>query len=381
MIEHPVVVSPAQIKKLVKGGAITLKPSSFVKGAKHMLMLRPNTSRRISTAVRKNKGVRVMLKPDEDIMEENEIEGGKISLKSIGRTLKRTFASRKAINTYKAIGREALPIVKGVADAGIDAGSMALATYMGNPALAPVISGTAKVGLDRGYSALGRQVGLDPNTPVPSIQSPEQLEALIRGKAEENLMKRTKGRVRQAGLAALSGDLEAAKSIASDYAIDKKMKGVEQKIARKAKAGQYASIQDLANDYAAEKLASAANVVPDMGSAAEHQDELDALKAGRGIRVRKTRKGLKIGGASAYLSPAYEGAKYGGATGLQTGLRSVSAPAAPSSIIQTGSPYQTINSAAMSPFVGSSPQLANKPIGGSGMYPAGRYGNGFVPAG
>lgn len=391
MVEHRIKASPAQLKKLMTGGAITLKPANFDSKSRHMIMVMPNTSRRIGTAMRKNKGVRIMLKPDEDIMEEG-MEGGKISLKKIGRDIKKGFesvgkalTSKKAKQVYREIGKEVLPIAKGIADAGIDAGSMALATYMGNPALAPVISGTAKVGLDRGYSALGKEVGLDPNAPTPKFDSPEAVQQYALGRAEANIRGRTKGRVRDAGLAALRGDYETAQALGTDYLIDKKLSGVEQKIARKAQRGEYADINALATDYAAEKLAAAAKVAEEpVGT-----DEIEGLMSGRGVRVRRTRGGLKIGGASAYQTPMYEtalrSAMTGGAiTGVQSAgydMRGIRPATAPSAITQLGSPYQRIQSAAMSPFIAASPQLANKPISGGSFMPAGRSGRGFVPAG
>jgi hypothetical protein len=391
MIEHRIATSPAQMRKLMSGGAITLKPANFDPASRRMLMVMPNTSRRIATAMRKNKGVRIMLKPDEDIMEETE--GGKISLKKVGRDIKRAFTSPKAIKTYKEIGKEVLPIAKGIADAGVDAGSKALASYIGNPALAPVIAGTAKVGLDAGYSRLGREVGLDPNAPVPTITSPEQLQQVVMSKAEENIRKRTKGRVRDAGLAALSGDYSTAQQLGMDYAIDKKLSGAEQKIARKAQRGEYQSVQELANDYAAEKMAEATKVAEQP----TNQDEIDALMRGGSIMsnintaVRKTRKGLRIGGASAYRTPAYESALRSsmigaGVLGIPSAgydMRGIMPTSAPSAITQLGGPYQRLQSPSMSPFISASPQLANKAISGGSFLPAGARmsGRGFAPAG
>ena len=387
MVEHRIRASPAQLKKLMTGGAITLKPDNFDPRSRQMIMVMPNTSRRIATAMRKGKGVRVMLKPDEDLMEE-AMEGGKISLKKMGRDIKKAFTSKKAKQVYREIGKEVLPIAKGIADAGIDAGSMALATYMGNPALAPVISGTAKVGLDAGYSRLGREVGLDPNAPVPKFDSPEDVQRYAMGRAEANIRERTKGRVRDAALAGLSGDYATAQQLGTDYLIDKKLSGVEKKIAKKAQKGEYQSVQDLATDYAAEKLAAATQVAEQEPSG---QDEINALMSGRGVmRVRKSRGGLRIGGASAYLTSAYEqGLKSAMTGGSITGMRSagydmrgITSTSAPSAgVTQLGSPYQRLQSPSMSPFIAASPQLANKAISGGSFLPAGRYGGGFVPAG
>jgi hypothetical protein len=334
-----------------------------------------------------------MLKPDEDLMEE-AMEGGKISLKSIGRSISgaaksvgKAFTSKKAKQVYREIGKEVLPIAKGIADAGIDAGSVALATYMGNPALAPVIAGTAKVGVDRGYEALGKKVGLDPNAPTPQFNSPEDVQRYAMGRAEANIRQRTKGRVRDAALAGLSGDYATAQQLGTDYLIDKKLSGVEQKIAKKAQSGQYQSVQDLATDYAAEKLAAATQVAEQEPSG---QDEINALMSGRGVRVRKSRGGLRIGGASAYLTSSYEqglkSAMTGGSiTGMPSagydmrGIASTSAPSA--GVTQLGSPYQRLQSPSMSPFIAASPQLANKAISGGSFLPAGRYGGSFVPSG
>jgi len=387
MVEHRIRASPAQLKKLMTGGAITLKPDNFDPRSRQMIMVMPNTSRRIATAMRKGKGVRVMLKPDEDLMEE-AMEGGKISLKKMGRDIKKAFTSKKAKQVYREIGKEVLPIAKGIADAGIDAGSVALATYMGNPALAPVIAGTAKVGVDRGYEALGKKVGLDTNAPTPQFNSPEDVQRYAMGRAEANIRERTKGRVRDAALAGLSGDYATAQQLGTDYLIDKKLSGVEKKIAKKAQKGEYQSVQDLATDYAAEKLAAATQVAEQEPSG---QDEINALMSGRGVmRVRKSRGGLRIGGASAYLTSAYEqGLKSAMTGGSITGMRSagydmrgITSTSAPSAgVTQLGSPYQRLQSPSMSPFIAASPQLANKAISGGSFLPAGRYGGGFVPAG
>lgn len=345
MIEHRINASPAQMRKLMSGGAITLKPSNFDPSSRKMIMVRPNLSRRIGTAMRKNKGVRVMLNPDEDIMEETE--GGRISLRSIGRSFKRAFkkvgrtlekgakdvgkalTSKKAKNIYREIGKEALPIVKGIADASIDAGSTALATYMGNPALAPVISGTAKIGLDKGYSALGKEVGLNPNTPVPVINNPKQLQEVIIKKAEQNIKKRTKGKVREASLNALAN-----------------------------------SVNPNPNPV---------NPNPDE----TNQDEIDALMMGRGMRI------FRNGGALQYNMKKYPITSNGMSSGDSRGV-SVINPA--SSIIQLGGPYQRLHSPAMSPFIAPSPQLDNKVInksisGGSFLPSGSRRGAGMYPAG
>jgi hypothetical protein len=385
MIETRIKASPAQIKKLMSGGAITMRPDQFHPMGEHMLMIKPNTKRRIETALRKSKGLRIQLKPDEDVMEFNE--GGKVSLKKIGKTLKKTFAGDKAIKTYKEIGKEVLPIAKGIADAGVKSGSMALATYLGQPELAPIISASAQRGLDVGYSKLGKEVGLDADTPVPYLDSPESVMTASRMTAEKNIQKRLKGREREAAMAALSGDYQTAQNIAANVAIDRKLTGVEKKVAQKALAGEYSDVKQMATDYAAEKLAEATKIAPEMQVEEDpsNADEIERLFSGRGIRVSKTRGGLRIGGSSPYLTPMYKTAmKYGGAleSGFQTnnGLP-ILPPPEPIGRIQLGSPYARINSPAMNPFIPTKIQLDNRPLMGGSFLPAGRYGNGFQPAG
>ena len=353
-IEHRIKASPTQLKKLMTGGAVTLKPDNFDPSSRHMIVVSPNASRRIGTAMRKNKGVRIALKPDEDLMEDDEIEGGKISLKGINKGLKsvgKALTSKKAKKIYREVGKEVLPIAKGIADAGIKEGSKALAAYMGNPALAPVIEGSAKAGLNVGYKKLGKEVGLDPKTPTQTIDTPEKLQKAVLSKAEENIKKRTKG--------------------------------AEKKVAEKAMAGEYKDVKELATDYAIEKFNEATQ-------SATNQDEIDALLMGRGVRITRSKGATRIGGRVRTL-PVREPIVGMGVTGMKTAgydMRRVEPSVAPSPITQLGSPYERINSPSMSPFIAASPQLANKPItsvatlsGGSFLSAGSRRGFGFNPAG
>jgi hypothetical protein len=279
-----------------------------------------------------------MLKPNEDIM--TETEGGKISLKSIGKSISKgakkvgkvaksvgkALTSDKAIKTYKAIGKEVLPIAKGVADQGLQMGATALADYMGQPELAPVFASVGQMGLDKGYSALGKEVGLDKNTKVPTIRSADDLTQASINLAGDNVRRRVLQRP---------------------------------------------------NNQRPEM---------EMGRGLRNAHSAEAMN----VAVRKTRKGLRIGGASAYRSPAYnQGLEYimsGGAmiTGMRSAgydMRGITPSFPPSSIIQLGSPYERMNSPAMSPFIASSIQLTNKPISGGSFEPAGSRGGSFAVAG
>ena len=101
-MDYGISCSPAQMRKLRSGGAVTMKPSNFDDGSAHRMMVAPATHRRIQTAMRKNKGVRVALKPDEDLVAMTE--GGKVSLKSIGKALKK--ATYDTGSAYKQTGND-----------------------------------------------------------------------------------------------------------------------------------------------------------------------------------------------------------------------------------------------------------------------------------
>jgi len=131
----PVSLSPAQKRKLMTGGAVTLKPSQFSEdAANYILKVMPNTVRRVATAMKKDKGVRVLLKAGEDMLDTKT--GG-----SVLGDIKKGF---------KQLGRELKPVGKQVASTlirqGIPAVSSALgsaaastaATAVGQPELAPI---------------------------------------------------------------------------------------------------------------------------------------------------------------------------------------------------------------------------------------------------
>lgn len=65
----PVSLSAAQKRKLMMRGAVTLKPAQFSEDGDFTLMVMPNTVRRVATAMRSGKGVRIMLKAGENMMD------------------------------------------------------------------------------------------------------------------------------------------------------------------------------------------------------------------------------------------------------------------------------------------------------------------------
>ena len=433
-MEFGISVSPAQMRKLKSGGAITMKSMNFVEDAPNRLRVMPQTARRIQTAMKKDKGVRVALKPEEDIVAMTE--GGAISLKSIGRTLRRTAnkAKRGAIKLYEDASPEvermynvvAPEVVKGakvvkrgfnktIVDSGVGkeiaknliragtdvilpgalgAASMALGdpTGMSGQVIGNVagnyIKGAAekggyglfktlnKVGIKKksvvklgkrvgkvavrlGAKAAGEAISAFTGNPLAGAAFEEIAvagadKAIDSGSASKGF--------KTAGKRAATRAKMVAVEAVDDY-IDKNLTGAEKAVAQKALAGKFPTARDLVFD-----------------------DDGESGFGGMGMMLpRRTRNGLRMGMGMAHLTPAYRSAKVG--YGMSSGFkvadgRMVTPATAPSSVIQTGSPYQRINSAAMSPFIAGSPQLVNRPISGGSFLPAGgRMGGSFVPAG
>lgn len=393
------------MRKLVSGGAITFSPKHFVDDSVHRIKVMPNTARRIQTALRKNKGVRVALKPDEDIV--GMTEGGAISLKKLGKTI-----SKGAKNTAGVIKRG---FNKEIVDSGvgkeiakqlIDTGAnfvlptaLSAASMMaGDPTgksgeLVGNIVGNQidKYAERKGYGVFktARKLGLNKigiNKKSVTKVAKEVGKVAVRQGAQvvgEAISAYTGNpaagmafeRIAVAGADAAIDSGSAKKAIkaskkqarmvaaeAVDDIIDKNLSGVERDVAQKALAGKYPSASDLIYDYSNSKI-----------------EEMSQPIVGYGIprRVKgglKMGKGVKLGSMTAPVN----------VTGFKVADDRVVTPAMPpSSVIQLGSPYQRINSPAMSPFIPASPQLVGfkaVTMGGS-MYPAGKMGKGFVPAG
>jgi len=484
-MEYGISCSPAQMRKLKSGGAVTLTPNHFVDSSPHRIMVMPQTARRINTAMRKMKGVRIALKPDEDLVAMTE--GGKISLKSIGKSFSKAFdpkknnvantfnkAGRDIEKTFKPVGNELVRtgdvikrgFNKEIVDSGVGkeiakhlirAGTdVILPTALGGLSMLAgdptgmsgqmvgslagnYIKGAAErggYGVRKGMRRIGMPRGArlayDDTMVVGGSTYAQRLARRTRNtfkdigkvakKVAENPMVQEAGKValregaKAAGqaltaytgnpaagmalerLAVSGGDklietgstkqaFGASKSVAKriaveavdDY-IDKNLTGAEKRIAEKALAGRYPSAKDLIYDYGKSKMnTSIQRIAP-----SNMEEALQPSFAGYGLPIR-TRGGLRMGRGLAHLTPAYSVAMRSATSGagfaVNDGRMITSAPSL-SGVIQTGSPFQRINSPAMSPFIPSSPQLANQPIGKSGgsFYPAGRMGGSFLPA-
>ena len=430
-MDYGISCSPAQMRKLRSGGAVTLKGSNFDDGSAHRMMVMPATSRRIQTAMRKNKGVRIALKPEEDLVAMTE--GGKVSLKSIGKKLKKATydvgsAYKDTGNVIKrgfdktivdsGVGKE---IARQLIDVGtkyvLPEGLSALSMMAGDPtgmsgqiigdmagerlnalaarkgyglfktikkvtgvnkkAIVGAAKSVGKTAVRVGAQAAGEALSAYTGNPAAG-QAFERIAVSAADRAIDS--KNAKDILKNAGRGASSQAKLVATEAVDDY-IDKNLTGAEKAVAEKALAGKYPSASDLIYDYGNSKI-----------------EEMGNEMGGFGI-PRRTRGGLRMGRGAAHLTSGYDTAmrsiRMGGAIPAGFSVaddRTVSSMSAPAGdVIQTGSPYQRYSSPAMSPFIAGSPQLVGqgmgyggnsmKPRSGGSFLPAGTRGGSFIPAG
>ena len=454
--QRPIEVSAAQMRKLVSGGAITLQPHQFVGSSPHSMMVMPNTARRIATAIKKNKGVRVSLKPEEDIV---ATEGGNIlgSLKKgfskAGKVVKKGFdktivdsgvGKSIAKNLIDVGANYALPAAAGVAGemlggplggvAGATAGSYAgkYISDQANKGGYGIRKGMRRVGAPRGarlaydddggsedegkdgkglfktlHKLGAHKIGITKKTFTKAAKEAGKVAVRVGAQAAGEAVsaytgnpaagmafervavgaadnaidsKNTKDILKNAGKGGLKQGKLIGVEMVNNY-IDKNLTGAERQVAQKALAGTYPDAASLVYDYSNSKI-----------------DELNNNGGfgGYGL-VHRTSKGIRIGKGLAHLTPSYNTAMRSATTGAGLGRisgvmrqgmgfrvaddRNITPAEAPSAVIQTGSPFQRIQSPAMSPYIPSSPQLANVVISGGSFYPAGMSGGSFAPAG
>ena len=65
---HSLNLTKSQAKQLMKGGAISLKASQMTDDGDHQLQMLPANSKKILSAMKKGKGVRITFKPKECVI-------------------------------------------------------------------------------------------------------------------------------------------------------------------------------------------------------------------------------------------------------------------------------------------------------------------------
>lgn len=340
---HSLNISPAQVKKLLKGGAISVKPSHFVEGGGFKFMAMPQSARRIATSLRKNKGLRLALKQGEELLDK---EGGKINLGKAFKSIGKALGSKQARNIYREIGKEALPVVKKTLKSALPAVGAAVSAYTGNPMLGALVSKAGDTGLDVGFKQIDKVAGIKRGK--KNIKAIDDVSRMLKGPT---------------AIDEVSGLMKGPTAIDDVAEMVKKPTTRPRRVVRQTN-------EELADELMRELNPSVSPTEADLDNIL---NETELAYTGRGIRVRKTRRGIKIGGACCDGmggSGIYPAGKYG--NGLKTGLRHIAVAEPPSRIIQTGSPYLSYNSPAQNPYIGASPQLDNKIIG--------RVGGSFLPA-
>ena len=348
-MEFGVSCSPSQMRKLKSGGAVTLKQSNFVDGSPSRIMVMPNTGRRIMTAMKKDKGVRIALKPEEDLVAMTE--GGAISMRGAGlkKALKKTGSViKKGFETPagRAIAKE---LIKVGTQQVLPAAGSALSMALGDPT---------------GMS--GEMVG---NLAGNAISRAAAKGGYGLKKALKKVGKKAAPILKEVGKIALREGTKAAGEALTEYTGD-------------PAAG--AAFERIAN-AGGDRLIQTGSVKDALRGSAGSALNIGMEQQGMGL-PRRTRSGLRMGQGMAHLTPAYSVAMRSATTGAGFRVadgRMVTPAPTPSDVIQTGSPFQRINSPAMSPFVPSSPQLAGQ-LGrrsGGSFYPAGTSGGSFMPAG
>lgn len=391
-----------------------MKPDQFDEMSDVKIKVNPNLKRRIQTAMKKGKGLKICLKPDEDL-----IEGGKISLKKIGKDIKKGF-NKNIVDS--GVGKDiAKGLIRTSTGVLLPAAGTAASILLGDPTgmsggIPAQIAGQelqqyaekkgygvykslAKVGIKKkDAQKIARDAGkmaLRGGARAASIALTNYTGNPKLGKALEDISIAGGDKLIDSGSGrkAIKSSAKVAKRVAveaiDDY-VDTQLTGIEREVAQKALAGAYPSAADLVYDYGTSKI--------------EYMKNPYEGVTGAGI-VGKSKKGImKVGGRLGYktLPIQIEGGRLRTDDGMQTFFPLGNRRSVPESadIIQLGSPYQSTNSPAMSPFISGSPQLA-APIrvsksggafgatsflpakmGGSFVVAGGRRkGQGFVPAG
>ena len=393
LLSHPVSLTKTQLKSLSLGGAINLKPHHFVEQALHHLEVLPQTANRIANHLAKNKGLRIQLKPKEDISEVTE--GGKISLKSVGdafkhfgdkvaSSAKQTFSpagGRQIASTLihqgipdvaKALGAAAGDVVGGPVG-GIAGG---VAANMGGKELANYVGNKTGLGLKRRgrprkvagqgvFSTIKKVFGINRGDAVKSAKTAAKAAAAaggvavgaytgnpMLGTAFSAAAERAADHILDSAAAGKTIQEMGAdsKAIAKDVAIggvdsylNQRFPGEskEKKYIQNAMVGKYPQYQELISDYVPAQHQAAAHSLHNVVTNSTPSTAASTL--GYGIKPKKIRK---RGGAVAVASPPYQEA--------MTSIGTINGGALPNNVkpytgLMTLSPYAAIHSPQMNP--------------------------------
>jgi hypothetical protein len=396
-IPHQLGLTQAQINKLIDGKPINIAHRMMGSGAGDTVMLlKPQNARKLLTAFKKGKGMRITLHPE-------EIQHSVVSGRGFG---------KKLLKGLKAIGRN--PAVKDLGKQLVQQGSqalgMAIGSYTGNPQMGMMLGDTiGQVGSDMIDSGVQGKKG--------SLKESAKSVARI---AINDSINELPIEYREAAKMALAGDRRGAITSATSSVIDNKVPAKYRNAARLALAGDTSGALDDVMEQEMHRYASGGYGVVKKGSAEmrEKMAAIRAMKGGKvnvkdivskgvkklsspvstveslynkavkstGMGIRSRGRPRKVGGEVATSSKAYKRALRLNYAGLEFDNKAVnSAPLSdfdvnprvkPSSTEMTLSPYQRMDSPAMNPFIPTNyvQQGGNScGYGGKGLYGRGLY--------
>ncbi len=372
----PVELSSAQVRALKKGGAIIMKPSMLVEGGKHSLALSEPTIKKLMNAMKKGKGMRMML--DETVGEgimgagyhvpSGQKKGEKHGGKHVGFAVKSMVGDGhqgRKDREDERLAMEVHDLKKGRGHQGEkDREDEKLAMEIHD----------LKHGGSNPFTKAAKSVSKGAKKATKSVSKGAKKASKAAGKAAKSAGKAAKKGAKAAGKAAKdvskSPEFQALAKAALEEggkmagtAIGAELGDPELGTAIGSTLGRVGSDQvgvkskDRTSQLASSTLREGSAAAERSGLAASHP--LSTALARRVVE-RKMGEGLRSYSARMIL---------------------------PASDEMTLSPFARVNSAQMSPYIHASPQLARRIIRGNGMHGMGmhgmgmHYGMGINPAG
>jgi hypothetical protein len=389
-IPHQLGLTQAQINKLIDGKSINVAHKMMGSGAGDTVMLlKPQNARKLLTAYKKGKGLRITLHPE-------EIQHSVISGKGFGKKLVKGLRAIGRNPAVKELGKELL-------QQGTQALGMAIGSYTGNPAMGMAIG-----------DAIG-QVGSDMIDSQGSKSSMKGNARSIARVAINEGINELPIEYRNTARMALSGDNRGALSSVIDQQVPVEYRGAT----RKALAGDTrGAMYDVLEQKIAPHTTGFGIVKKGSSEMREKMAMLRSMKSGKGgivkdimrvgrkaipigerasdsviSAVKSTGMGVrgrgrprKVGGEVATSSKAYKKALRLNYAGLELVPKTpnnapldnydVNPRVKASSTEMTLSPYQKMSSPAMNPFIptnytqqgGTSCGYGGKGLYGKGLY-------------
>ena len=415
MVEtYSISLPHAQLKNLTMGKGVNIKPE-YLEGDEYTLMVEAPNLKKLQKAKSGKKGFRLKLTDTEDIMNKS---GGKLKgVKHLGKNIKSGAKKAKVGRIAKNVGKKALiETERGLLTAGTEvllpAAAAALTTEMGPAAQLGAASGAKILGdklnemgqkqIDKqeGGKIKGKKVAKKVGKVAKKVVKSKEFKAIA--KTALNVAADTAGQA----ITEKTGDSRLGDSVAKtlkksgNTAIEtgSVKKGMEEGKKTAMKEASNIAVE-MVDDMIEEKFGKDSKITENVEvglkgrfpeQSALVDDSMD-ITTGAGLRYTKRHQPIRFMSKGKMVSPM--GKTMGGeirrhsADGMQTLIDGPigSVQTVPGATVQTGSPFNRMNSPSNYPFVSSSPQLMDAVsrgrMGGS-MYPAGRrMGGSMYPAG